>query len=312
MAKYSRGKKIEPAIMTMTMNTPDTTGGDYTIDLSQCASILNRRVYRQGIAWVVDSFKVFSSSTGTVQISKIPTSWVSSGAWKKAQSAWLRQQNEALENLDEVAPARFRDFKIFLDDTHVTATYANNLLPLDAQGNAFVAGEWEESQIVIPNDGAPGVTNEYSLHMVGANVAGTSMGLITNYANSRNMPFSPDPVHPTPLDNNMYNSMFDKGMDNDDVINNATDRNDHLPYNQDTYPGEPGNGPGLEWHDITQIVSYSTGVGNVASQKLKGGVFPCGLVRLTWTPQESANIVIQVNLVPGNHRGYLCEKMQDM
>lgn len=312
MAKYRRGKKIEPALMTMTFPTPDTVGGAYTLDLSQVASILNRRFYRQGIAWVVDSFKFASTSTGAVAISKIPMNWVSTGAWKKAESAWRRQQDDALENLDDPEPARFRDFKIFMDDVHVTAGIAGNLIPIDALGNQFALGEWQESQIVIPNDGAPGVTNEYALHMVGANVGTASKGLIVGYANSRNMPHSPDPVQPTPLDNNFYNSMFDVGGDNDDVINNATDRNDDLPYNQATYPGEVGNGPGLEYHDIVQLYASSAGVGNIGVQRGKGGMFPCGLIRFNWTPDTSANLVIQVNLVPGTHRGYLCEKMQEL
>lgn len=311
MAKYRRGKKLEPSVMTMTFATPDTVGGDYTLDLSQCASILNRRAYRQGIQWVVESFKFVSTSTGAVTIGKLPTNWVVGGAWNKAQRAWLRQQNEALENLDDPAPARFRDFKIFMDATHAEAGVLGNLLPRDYQANTFDVGEWQESQIVIPNDGAPGVTNEYILHMVGAS-SGNSKGLIVNYANSRNTPQSPDPVHPTPLDNNIYNSMFDVGFNNDEVINNATDRNDDLPYNQDTYPGEVGNGPGLEYHDFIQIYQNGTGTDNVGIQRGKGGVFPCGLVRFNWTPAASANLVIQVNLVPGSHRGYLCEPMQEM
>jgi hypothetical protein len=46
-------------------------------------------------------------------------------------------------------------------------------------------------------------------------------------------------------------------------------------------------------------------------------MFPCGLIRLDINndPSEDggfSNLLIQVDLVPGNHRGYLCEPMQDM
>jgi hypothetical protein len=59
--------------MTLTFATPDTVGGAYTIDLSQAASLANRRFYRQGINWAVASVKVLSNSTGTVQLYKLPT-----------------------------------------------------------------------------------------------------------------------------------------------------------------------------------------------------------------------------------------------
>ena len=114
MAKYRRGKKLEPAIMTMVFPTPDTTGGNYTIDLSQSASLLNRRFYRQGINWVVESIKLFSTGSGTVTISKIPTSWTFFNAYKKGFEAWREMNEQALENAESVR-ARFEDFKIYAD-----------------------------------------------------------------------------------------------------------------------------------------------------------------------------------------------------
>ena len=70
----------------------------------------------------------------------------------------------------------------------------------------------------------------------------------------------------------------------------------------------------MQWHDFVQIYSNSgvpgAGIGN---QRLKGGNFPCGLIRIDWTTDEAtANLVLQIDLVPGNHRGYLCEPMTEM
>lgn len=46
---------------------------------------------------------------------------------------------------------------------------------------------------------------------------------------------------------------------------------------------------------------------------MKGGNFPCGLICVDWTPAgESANIIIQIDMIPGSHRGYLCEPMTEM
>ena len=134
MAKrYSskKGRNLEPAVMTLTFSTPDTVGGDYTIDLSQVASIVNRRFYRQGINWAVGGFKIISSVTGTLTIGKVPNTWVAANAWKKSFEAWNRQQREALAAAGaQSAAAKFRDFKVHMDVTHVTAGYGSNLSPV--------------------------------------------------------------------------------------------------------------------------------------------------------------------------------------
>ena len=310
--RYSKKGSSEPSVYTVTVATNDTAGGDYYVDLSQIASIVNRRFYRQGINWAVAGIKASAPTTGAVYISKLPTNWVTFNAWTKAFSAWNRQQKEALaEAGGQSAAAKFRDFKVFADVDHVTAGVGANLLPLDSAGNNAIPGEWEMSQIVIPNAGAPGVTEERFLHMVGLNANGTvSRGVIEGYADSRAYPQSPDPVSPD-LDsaNNWLARMFDVGDNMPEILDNATDKNDNLPYDQDEYPGGSTNMPALETHDFAQIVSYSSGVGNIGTQYLKGGQFPCGLMKVNWQPEGSGNIVLQIDLIPGDHRGYLCEKM---
>jgi hypothetical protein len=314
MAKKRYSKKgSEPAVYTLYLATgTDPYPGDFYVDLSQVASLVNRRFYRQGINWAVAGIKVASLGTGTVTLSKIPTSWVAHNAWTKAFNAWNRQQKEALaEAGGESAAAKFRDFKVYADVAHVTAGVAANLLPIDSDGNTAIPGEWEMSQIVIPNAGAPGVTEERFLHMVGLNANGTvSRGVVEGYADSRAYPQSPDPVSPD-LDsaNNWLARMFDVGDNMPEILDNATDKNDNLPYDQDEYPGGSTNMPGLEIHDFANIVSYSAGAGNIGVQYMKGGQFPCGLMKFTWDPEGTTNLAIQIDLVPGDHRGYLCEKM---
>ena len=62
--KSSRRSKIQPSVMTMAFQTPANISGSnsYTVDLSQAASLLNRRFYRQGINWAVAGFKIFNSN----------------------------------------------------------------------------------------------------------------------------------------------------------------------------------------------------------------------------------------------------------
>jgi hypothetical protein len=316
-------KKMEPAVMTVTTNTPTVApGGQGTFycDLSQMACLLNRRFYRQGVNWAVAGIKVLTPGGygGSVVVSKIPNTWVAFQAYKAAFNAWNEQQRRAIEDADsQSAVAAFRDFKIFADPEHVAAGIGANLLPLDHQNPAqpYGTGEWQASEIVIPNSASDGssivLPSERQLHMVGINVNGTtSRGIIEGYADSRAYPQSPDPVSPDiSSSQNWLARMFDTGNDIDDVLENATDRNDNLPYPQVDYPGGATQAPTLQKHDIVSITATTVG----GQSRIKGGNFPCGLIRFDWLPlatnSTSANIALQIDLVPGSHRGYMCESM---
>jgi len=314
--KYSgkRTRNMDPAVMTLTFTdivVPPTGFVTQYIDLSQVASLVNRRFYRQGINWAVAGFKVLSESgaTGAVIVNKLQNTWITSSAWEKAFRKWNKQQMDAIADMSaESAVARFRDFKIHMDGNHVSAGFGNNLLPVDALNNTVLAGEWEASQVVIPNDGAPGVTNEYFVQMNGASTP-AAKSIVGGYKFSRSYPQSPDPVSPN-VETSWLNRMFDVGDDNDDVLDNATDRNDELPYDQVAYPGDPTNMPGLQTHDISFVSSTTIG----GTTRLKGGNFPCGLIQLNVqnTSEQQKSFTMQIDLVPGHHRGYLCEPMTEM
>lgn len=310
---------MQPAPMTFYVPTPVVNAGltgNFTLDLSQIASLVNRRFYRQGLNWAVSGIKVASTSTGAAIVSKIPNTWVAGNAWKKAFAMWNKQQlDTAREAGAESALAKFRDFKIHLDVQHVTDGFSSNLLPIDSLGNTVLPGEWEESKIVLPNTPTAGQVREFFVHMTGLNVSGTSpnsRGIIEGYADSRAYPQSPDPVSPViESTDNWMAMMQNEGNADPEILGNATDRNDDLPYDQVNYPGGETNFSGLQIHDFAQLVSYS-GPNQVGTQRIKGGNFPCGLMRVQWTPETTANLVLQIELMPGPARGYLTETMQEM
>ena len=320
--KKSRGmqrtSKIEPSVQTlsfvMTTAEPGINALDY-IDLSQVASLVNRRFYRQGLNWAVAGFKFLRPAgyEGTVKVSKLPNTWVMSNAWEKGFRAWQRQQDEVLEDGEqESVRARFNDFKIYADGFHLTSGVAGNLLPISTVGT-YVPGEWEYSQIVIPNYGAPGVNYEPSLTAVGDYVggAGGSISLIKAYQNSRGVPQSPDPAVPVGVTNadNIWRALFDVGDNNEDVLANVVGKNNDLPYPQDEYPGGAVQGIGLQIHDLEYITPTTVG----GTTRIKGGNFPCGLIQIESTNTGLAGeLILQIDLIPGSHRGYLCEPMTEM
>ena len=310
-------KKIEPAVDTLYIRIPTVASGAQTnfyCDLSQISSLVNRRFYRQGINWAVGSMKFFSDGPTSFAVQKLPNTWVMFQAYKKAFEAWNRQQMEAIaESGAESAIAAFRDFKVYADVDHVTAGFGANLLPHDFQSpvpQPYAVGEWQPSQIVIPHGtGVGGSTVERELHMVGSNFNGSaSRGVIEGYADSRAYPQSPDPVSPA-LDNNSnwMSKMFDDGETYSDVLDNATDRNDNLPYPQVDYPGGETQSPSMQLHALA--TSTGTTVGGMTT--VKGGTFPCGLIKLSIQNNDSIarGYVLTIDLVPGTHRGYMCESM---
>ncbi len=337
-SKRSRGiPKLEPAVLTFdfagTQVPPNGVIAD-TVDLSQVASLVNRRFYRQGLNWAVAGFKILSTAqTGSASVQKLPNTWVMSNAWHKSYAAWTRMNNEALEEAESVRP-RFLDFKVFADTHHHTNGFAGNLLPRSSDAVVATAGEWESSKFVVPDTtSATGGINNFEAIVVGASYPGlgasglNAVSLIEGYAASRGLPNVVDPNTPddardsdgaTP--ENFLSALFNEGTQQDsEVLADMTAENNLAPYpfendgvNIDTmYPGGANQLASLELHD-TEFISATT-IGGTT--RLKGGNFPCGLVRLVLTnTSESSPMAwtLQVSLVPGNHRGYLAEPMQDM
>jgi len=338
--KYSgKRSKIEPSVMTLTFATPGSGPARSYIDLSQVASLVNRRFYRQGINWAVAGFKVSSTRTGFVNCFKLPNTWVMSNSWEKSMRSWTRMNREALSENESIRP-RFLDFKVYADRAHHQAGFASNLLPVSAAGVAASPGEWEPSKIVVPDTtSASGGVNNFEIIATGASYQGgggsglNAVSMIEGYAASRGLPNVLDPNAPddaadvngtTP--ENWMQALFNEGTNQDDqVLADMITENNVAPYPfengpivgggtfADTmYPGGANQMAGLEWHDFATIYSSNLTQG-ISTQRLKGGNFPCGLVCIDWTPDaENANLVIQIDLIPGTHRGYLCEPMTEM
>lgn len=350
--KSEKRNQIEPSELTLRFNSPAVAGGSSGtsyIDLSQVASLVNRRFYRQGLNWAVAGFKIFTPPTpaggsidASVIVSKLPNTWIMSNAWEKSMRTWLKMSNEALKENESARP-RFMDFKIYADGTHHQAGSVANLLPL-AEGGVATAGDWEYSTIHVPDSAKVDPTstgfdierevNEYDLVATGASYPGPSpvtgndaVSLIEGYAASRALPNLADPNTPDDMEDadgttpeNWMTAIFNEGLIQDsEVLDDLRDQNNIAPYPfegapgvVDTqYPGGANQLSGLMLHDQTNISATTIG----GNSFMKGGNFPCGLVKITHVNQAGSfthGLSIQIDMVPGHHRGYLCEPMTDM
>jgi len=317
-------------------------------DLNQIKSLINRRFYRQGtnvaIAGVTLHTPGFAGSgtpfyiqpNTTFTVSRLPNSWIMGNAWVKGFKAWQRMNAKALEESESVRP-KFLDFKVFANETHHSKGVGANLLP-----QACTPGEWEMSKYVVPDTSSTtGVASNFEVLAIGASYPGggasslNAVSLIEGYAASRGLPNVLDPNTPddaadadgaTP--ENFLSALFNEGTQQDDqVISDMISENNLAPYpfendgvNTDTmYPGGANQMPYLE------IAGYST-----VTQTTIGGITrfsgfnaPCGLlefhnqIRYYGAPDLSGpivvkNCVLEIDLIPGTHRGYLEESMMEM
>jgi hypothetical protein len=253
-----------------------------------------------------------------------------SNAWEKGFRAWQRMNNEALEEAPSVKP-KFLDFKIYADSNHHAAGFAGNLLPYAVSGT-YTAGEWESSKLRIPDTTIVGNVREREMIATGASYPGASpvttlnaVSLIEGYAASRGLPEVLDPNTPDDAADadgiapeNWMSALFNDGTEQTDrVIEDMITENNIAPYpfendgvHIDTmYPGGANQGAGLEVHDIEFITPTTIG----GTTRLKGGNFPCGLIDIAQTNVSSDSVALLfIDLIPGDHRGYLCEPMTEM
>ncbi len=329
--KARKSRKIEPAVKTLHFDLDSSPEASVQyIDLSQCASLLNRRFYRQGLNWAVAGFTWYTQGTGTMIISKVPDTWVASNAWHKGFATWQKMNDEALEEAESVKP-KFLDFKVFMDSEHAAAGVAANLLPRLSAGVNYTPGTWDMSEIIIPNiasSAVPGAVSENEIIWTGANYPGNgasgknSVSLIEGYAASRGLPDIRDPNAPSDAADvnsatpeNWISATFNEGTSQiDEVLEDMITENNLAPYpfendgtHTDTqYPGGANQAPGPAEHDLGFVTSTTVG----AVTLLNGGNFQGGLIKIGL--EHDGSSLLQVHLVPGSHRGYMCQPMQDV
>lgn len=367
MAKRNRRmKKMEPAVETLVFDlgnvgiastSPGSVAGHstYYVDISQSASLANRKFLRQGLAWAVSGIRLNSyavapatqfpqpgAANGAVVVSKMPTNWVMTNAYEKGFRVWQRMNAEALAETPSVRP-RFLDFKIFMDADHHEAGFDANKLPVTQTNygvfgpGAFTpatGGEWKSSKISYPDTTLVGNSKERDIIALGASFPGQStatgrnaVSLIEGYAASRGLPNIADPNTPDDAEltsggapENWMAAVFNEGnIQTEQVIDIMTEENNIAPYpfendgvNLDTmYPGGANQLVGPALHCIEPITSST--VGGVTY--IKGGIIPCGLLRIDVYNTNSTlemNNQLQIDLVPGTHRGYMATSMLEM
>lgn len=309
------------------------------IDLAKDLSVMNRRLYRQGMNYAVANIQMFFDAAGlpdfaaktiTCRIATAPNTWMVHNAWKKGFTCWNKQQKDALEALNcgpggaTSARAKYADFKVALDVAHVQldSGSGDQDISLDVRAGDFSAtatpDEWKIASLFWEDDG--GVDHSPIIHLLGE-VASTQLsyvGLVENYGDSRvGVLAGGSPNLPSDASDSIYSRMHATEDVSDAIIDNIEGDNDEAPYDADSYAG----GAGLS----TLAMPVAQMAMNLANPTANSGGFiaPCGLLQLnmddwidpsgnagdTIADSGSAAAKIIITLVPGPYRGVMAQKM---
>ncbi len=316
------------------------------IDTMQVHSLVNRVFARQGHNVLIESMEIGVQSGGafTASILRLPQHWACVNAWTKTMSLWKQQQDDRAEESGvESTRSRYHDFKIYFDADHVTAGAAANLLPQGVfrsdPASTTEYYDWDPSQVVVPNAGAPGNTAEYYLHMLGDDNGSVSRGMIHAYAESRSRPFAQDPNIVDVPQGGLFGNMFDVGDDSSDIITNFQDNNKDTPYligDQDVneyYPGGAFQAIGPSQSSSGGLVpgQFVDTLAVNASQNYNSDITssfaaPCGLIKIVIEasgvgispgPVRDGEAVggplwCRVRLAPGYYQGIAAIPMQEV
>ncbi len=276
--------KIEPAVTQLLYQVPD--GASY-IDLAKDLSKVNRRLYRQGMTYVVQDIQygagagMRASDIQGLTFSTAGNSWIVHNAWKKAYNTWQRQVRES-SRLTGVKRGTWDDFKIYLDDSMEDGTV---LEPYAGDGAVYQAGDWDHSVLVFDDDGTE---RELKMHLIGSsNLADTNnesgIGLINEYQISRTTVQANDPDTPASASDSIYAKLLGTDEMSDMIIDNLEEKNDNPPYDQDDYPGGAANA------DSVVPVRFGHITGASPGSAMGGFIAPCGLIQVYNSELELSN-----------------------
>ena len=305
-------KKTTPTQLRLVFEFAEGETGGF-IDIAQALSAVNRRFYRQGVYYYVNSFEVQNLEEGYVDLKCAPDTWATQQAHKRA----FRKFQEMNRQVDTPRP-KYHDFKVFLDSRHRNDIQAGslNLLPIGvgAQGNTAGIGsdEWVYSQFVNMNDrSSPSeLANQFNMHVVGDH-QGTgpsnweSVGMIMSYAVSRPQP-NPDgePELYTINDDDPLNLLFQSSEVHalEEISDHLDGHNDQTPYDASIYNGMSDN-------HLVPLRRLQTGGGSTGrSHEVAGACIPFGLLRVDSVGYGSSWRLI-LNIASGTYNGVYAERV---
>jgi hypothetical protein len=304
-------KKYSKKSPTVTRLSFEFDGGSTQfIDIAKALSAVNRRFYRQGVYYYVNSVEIYNNETGVVDLHTAPDTWVTKNAHQRGFKLF-QKMNALVDDVSGVGRPKYHDFKVYLSDLHrTTGSSLPQTYSINAANQAVSVDEWQYSQFTSADDNQDGVNNadEFFVHLLGDHISAStpgqwhSIGLIKSYSESRTTVQDDDPndvnVDVTDPLLNIFDFSSEEQMN--DIIENLNTHNDSPPYNIDNYLGESA----LSMQHVARI-GTEVGVGRVG--RASGFCAPFGLICVDPHGVSTAFRVV-LNLAVGTYHGVYAER----
>jgi hypothetical protein len=304
-------KKYSKKTPTVTRLSFEMTGGaTQYIDVAKALSIINRRFYRQGLYYYVNSVEVYNNETGVIDLHTIPDTWVAKNAWARAFKLYQKMNNLVGPPLSNGIMPAYHDFKVFMSELHRTTGSENpDMYGINAAFTSNAPDEWTYSVFTSADDDQDALPNadEFAGHMIGGHTGTSanwqSIGLIKSYAKSRaTVPADSPTLDETNLPIDPLLSIFDFSSEEqfNDILENLSEFNDEPPYDSDGYIGESAN-------HMQHVARIGTEVGIGRVGRASGFCAPIGLICVDPHGVSTAFRVV-LNLAVGTYHGVYAER----
>ena len=303
-------KKYSKKNPTVTRLSFEFDGGSTQfIDIAKALSAINRKFYRQGVYYYVNSVEIYNDETGVVDLHTVPDTWVTKNAWNRGFQLF-QKMNAMVDDVSNIGRPKYHDFKVYMNDRHRTTGPATPAMyDINAANTLFVSDEWQYSVFTSADSDGDGTqdADEFYVHMLGPHTGSSSnwssVGLIKSYGESRQRP----PTMGTPeIDVNVLSdplvNLFDFSEEEqlNDIIENLDQHNDQPPYNRLFYCGE-----GTTSMQHVARIGTEAGVGRIG--RASGFCAPFGLICVDPSGVSTAFRVV-LNLAVGTYHGVYAER----
>ena len=303
-------KKYKKSNPTQIRLSFDASGsGTQFIDIAKALSIINRKFYRQGVYYYVNSVEVYNNESGVVDLHTLPDTWVTKNAWNRGFQLFQKMNALTDSPVSGVSRPKYHDFKVYMNATHRSNGSMNPIMTNINNGSSeYQADEWVYSEFISADDDGDGTqqADNFNVHMLGTHYGSASnwdsVGLIKSYAESRTTVQRTDltdlEVDITDPLLNIFDFSSEEQMN--DIMSNLLEDNDEPPYDQNAYIGEVST-------SMQHVARIGTEVGVGRIGRAAGFCVPMGLLCVDpWDLETDFRVVL--NLAPGTYHGVYAER----
>lgn len=318
--KYKKG---QPVITRLSFEFEGP--GTRFLDVGAALSALNRKAFRQGCYYYINSVEFYDNANSMVDLHVVPDNWISRAAHRRSKGIFDEMNAKVLRSGAGAIAPKYHDFKVFMSPRHVTAgTTMPSLYDINGSQRVISPDEWAYSQITTADDDQDGAANadEFYLHVLGDHNGSsdnwTSVGIIKSYQDTRPIPsdLQPEFINATKLKEDPLVNIIDYSSEEqmNDIIENLNDDNDLTPYDRNLYVGvgDAGlatDGTAADVDDMMHVVRLNTTAETGRVDRQGGFCAPFGLICVD--PDNSMSggnkFRIVLNMAVGTYHGVYAE-----